>query len=76
MIKAEDGEVTFRGIKSHVMAEVVTILRALKETVSEEEYKTVIRLADKSEEQLSDEAKRMREETEKMKEELKKLLGL
>lgn len=69
MIKAKDGEVTFRGIKSHVMAEAATVLRALKETVSEEEYKTVIRLADKSGEQLSDEA-------ERMKEELKKLLGL
>lgn len=76
MIKAEDGEITFRGIKSHVMAEAVTVLCALKETVSEEEYKTVIRLADKSREQLSDEAKKMREETERMKEELKKLLGL
>lgn len=69
MIKAKDGEVTFRGIKSHVMAEAVTVLRALKEVVSEEEYKTVIRLADKSEKQLSG-------ETERMKEELKKLLGL
>ena len=69
MIKAEDGEVTFRGIKSHVMAEAVTILRALKETVSEEEYKTVIRLADKSEKPLSD-------ETERMREVIKKLLGL
>lgn len=39
MIKAKDGEVTFRGIKSRVMAEVVTVLRALKKTVSEEEYK-------------------------------------
>lgn len=48
MIKAEDGEVTFRGIKSHVMAEAVTVLRALKETVSEKEYKMVIQLADKS----------------------------
>lgn len=76
MIKAKDGEVTFRGMKSHVMAEAVTVLRALKEVVSEEEYKTVIRLADKSMEQLSDEAKKMREETERMKEELKKLLGL
>lgn len=76
MIKAEDGEVTFRGTRSNVMAEAVTVLRALKETVSEEEYKTVIRLADKSREQLSDEAKKMREETERMKEELKKLLGL
>lgn len=76
MIKAEDGEVTFRGIKSHVMAEAVTVLRALKETVSEEEYKIVIRLADKSEKQLSGETERMREETERMKEELKKLLGL
>ena len=56
MIKAEDGEVTLRGIRSHVMAEAVTILRALKEVVSEEEYKMVIRLADKSKEQLSDEA--------------------
>ena len=61
MIKAEGGKVTFRGIKSHVMAEAVTVLRALKETVSEEEYKTVIRLADKSEKQLSGEAERMRE---------------
>lgn len=69
MIKAEDGEVTFRGIKSHVMAEAVTILRALKESVSEEEYKMVIRLADKSEEQVKDKAWRAREM-------LKKLLGL
>ena len=69
MIKAKDGEVTFRGIKSHVMAEAVTVLRALKETLSEEEYKMVIRLADKSEKQLSGEAERMREV-------IKKLLGL
>lgn len=69
MIKVEDGEVTFRGIKSHVMAEAVTVLRALKETVSEEEYKIVIRLADKSEKQLSG-------ETERMREVIKKLLGL
>ena len=61
MIKAEGGEVTFRGIKSHVMADAVTILRALKEVVSEEEYKMVIRLADKSEKQLSGEVERMRE---------------
>lgn len=44
-------------------------LRALKETVSEEEYKIVIRLADKSEKQLSG-------ETERMREVIKKLLGL
>jgi hypothetical protein len=69
MIKAKDGEVTFIGIKSHVMAEAVTVLRALKETVSEEEYKIVIRLADKSEKQLSG-------ETERMREVIKKLLGL
>lgn len=76
MIKAKDGKVTVRGTRSNVMAEAVTVLCALKETVSEEEYKMVIRLADKSREQLSDEAKKMREETERMKEELKKLLGL
>lgn len=76
MIKAKDGEVKFRGTRSHILAEATTVLCALKETVSEEEYKTVIRLADKSREQLSDEAERMREETEKMNEELKKLLGL
>ena len=69
MIKAEDGEVTFRGIRSDIMAEAVTILHTLKKVVSEEEYKTVIRLADKSEEQLKD-------ETERMREELKNLLGL
>ena len=76
MIKAEDGKVTFRGKRRHVMEDAVTILRALKESVSEEEYKMVIRLADKSEKQLSSEAKKIREETERMKEELKKLLGL
>jgi hypothetical protein len=69
MIKAKDGEVTFRGTRINVMAEAVTVLRALKETVSEEEYKTVIRLADKSEKQLSG-------ETERMREVIKKLLGL
>jgi FtsZ-binding cell division protein ZapB len=76
MIKAKDGEVTFRGTRSNIIAEAVTVLYALKEELSEEEYKMVIRLADKSREQLSDEAKKMREETERMKEELKKLLGL
>lgn len=51
------------------MAEAVTVLRALKEELSEEEYKMVIRLADKSEEQVKDEAERAREMP-------KKLLGL
>lgn len=69
MIKAKDGEVTFRGTRSNIMAETVTVLRALKEELSEEEYKMVIRLADKSEEQVKDEAERARET-------LKKLLGL
>lgn len=69
MIKAKDGEVIFRGKRNNVIAEAVTILRALKESVSEEEYKMVIRLADKSEEQVKDEAERARET-------LKKLLGL
>ena len=69
MIKAKDGEVTLRGIRSHVMAEAVTILRALKEVVSEEDYKSVIRLADISEKQLSG-------ETERMREVIKELFGL
>lgn len=69
MIKAKNGEVTFRGTKNNIIAEAVTVLHALKEELSEEEYKMVIRLADKSREQLSDEAKKMREE-------IKKLLGL
>ena len=69
MIKAKDGEVTFRGTRSNIMAEAVTVLRALKECVSEEEYKMVIRLADKSEKQFSGEAERKREV-------IKKLLGL
>lgn len=69
MIKAEDGKVTFRGTRSHVMAEAVTVLHALKEELSEEEYKMVIRLADKSEEQVKDEVERARET-------LKKSLGL
>lgn len=66
MIKAKDGEVTFRGVRGHVMAETVTILRALKELVSEEEYKMVIRLADKSEEQVKGEAERARETLKKL----------
>lgn len=69
MIGAKDGKVTFRGTRSNVMVEAVTVLRALKEELSEEEYKMVIRLADKSEEQVKDEAERAREM-------LKKLLGL
>lgn len=69
MIKAEDGKVTFRGTKNNIMAEAVTVLHALKEELSEEEYKMVIRLADKSEEQVKDEVERARET-------LKKLLGL
>lgn len=69
MIKAKDGEVTFRGTRSNIMAEAVTVLHALKEELSEEEYKMVIRLADKSEEQVKD-------ETERAREMLKKLLGL
>lgn len=69
MIKAKDGKVTFRGTRSHIMAEAVTVLHALKEELSEEEYKMVIRLADKSEEPVKDEAERARET-------LKKLLGL
>lgn len=39
MIKAENGEVTFRGERDNVIAEAVTVLHALKESVSEEEYK-------------------------------------
>jgi hypothetical protein len=37
MIKAKDGEVIFRGARSNIMAEAVTVLRALKEELSEEE---------------------------------------
>ena len=61
MIKAEDGEVAFRGTRSDIIAEAAAILHMLKKVVSEEEYKAVIRLADKSEKQLSGEAERMRE---------------
>lgn len=66
MIKAKDGEVTFRGTRSNIMTEAVTVLRALKESVSEEEYKMVIELADKSEEQAKDEAERAREALKKV----------
>ena len=69
MIKTENGEVTLRGVRSHVMAEAVTVLRALKKVVSEEDYKSVIRLADISEKQLSG-------ETERMREVIKELFGL
>ena len=76
MIKAENGRVIFEGKRDKVLVEAATVLRSLKEVVSEEEYKMVIGLADKSEKQINDEIERMREKTEKMKEELKKLLGL
>ena len=69
MIKAEDGRVIFEGKRDKVLAEATAVLRSLKEVVSEEEYKMVIGLADKSEKQIND-------EIEKMREELKKLLGL
>lgn len=68
MIKAEDGKVTFRGERDNVIAEAVTVLRALKETFSEKEYKMVIQLADKSPQQVKAEVERMRA--------LKQLLGL
>lgn len=42
MIKAKNGEVTFRGTKNNIIAEAVTVLHALKEELSEEEYKMVI----------------------------------
>lgn len=61
MIKVKDGKVTLRGAKSNIMAEVAAILHVLKKTVSEEEYKMVIKLADKSEKQLSGEGERKRE---------------
>lgn len=51
------------------MAEAVTVLRALKEVVSEEEYKMVIRFADKNEQQLSG-------GVEEALEKLKKIFGL
>ena len=66
MIKAKDGKVIFKGERNHIIAEAVIVLRALKEELSEEEYKTVIRLADKSEEQVKDEAERARETLEKL----------
>ena len=69
MIKAKNGEVALRGTRSDIIAEAVTILHTLKKVVSEEEYKTVIRLADKSEKQLSGEVEGAREM-------LKELLGL
>lgn len=69
MIRAKDGEVKFIGTRSNIMAEAVTVLCALKEELSEEEYKMVFRLADESEEQVKD-------ETERAREMLKKLLGL
>lgn len=76
MIKAEDRKVIIEGRRDKVLAEAATVLRVLKESVSEEEYKILIELADKSEKQINDEIEKMREKTKKMKEELKKLLGL
>ena len=68
MIKAEGGEVTFRGTRSDIAAEAVAILRTLKEVVSEKEYKMVIKLADKSIQQVKAEVESITA--------LKQLLGL
>lgn len=76
MIKVEDGKAIIEGRRDKVLAEAATVLHVLKESVSEEEYKKLIELADKSEKQINDEIEKMREKTKKMKEELKKLLGL
>lgn len=76
MIKVEDGRVIFEGKRDKVLAEVAVVLRSLKEIVSEEEYKMVIGLADKSEQQINDEIEKTREKKERIREELKKLLGL
>ena len=76
MIKAEDGRVLFRGKRNIVLAEATTILHELKKLVSEEEYKSVIRLADKSKEQVIGEIEKIREKKERTGEELKKFLGL
>lgn len=69
MIKVEDGKTIIEGRRDKVLAEAAAVLRVLKESVSEEEYKKLIELADKSEKQINDEIQKMREE-------LKKLLGL
>lgn len=69
MIKAEDGRVIFEGKRDKVLADATSVLRVLKDSVSEKEYKMVIELADKSEKQIND-------KIEKMREELKKLLEL
>lgn len=66
MIKAKDGKAIFKGERNHIIAEAVIVLRALKEELSEEEYKMVIRLADESEEQAKDEAERARETLKKL----------
>lgn len=73
MIEVKDGKVTLRGTKSIVMAEVVTVLLTLKKEVSEEEYKTMIRVADEIEQQVSDQVS---DEAGKTREELKKFFGL
>ena len=76
MIIAKDGKVLFRGKRNIVLAEATTILHELKKLVSEEEYKSVIRLADKSKEQVIGEIEKIREKKERTGEELKKFLGL
>ena len=68
MIKAKDGEVILEGERCSVIAEAVTILRVLKKTVSDKEYKMVIELADKSPQQVKAGVESMKA--------LKQLLGL
>lgn len=52
MIKVDERTVTLDGTKTTIMAEATILLKILKETLSEEEYKKILETAELSSEEI------------------------
>ena len=52
MIKVNEKTITLNGTKTTIMAEAVVLLKALKETLSEEEYERILETAELSSEEI------------------------
>lgn len=52
MIKVDKKTITLDGAKTTIMAESVVLLKALKETLSEEEYERILETAELSSEEI------------------------
>lgn len=55
MISIDRGLIKVKGEKDTIMAEAITLLHHAKETMSEDEYRNFLNMAEKSEEQLKSE---------------------